>query len=160
VELTLHLNGEWRRATIDPRMLLVEALRDAFGVASPKVGCLAGDCGACTVRVDGTVVKSCLRLAVACDGAYVRTLEGLAAGTELSVLQQAFWDEHAFQCGFCLSGMLLVAEELLEQVPDPTDEEIREAISANLCRCTGYDAIVAAVRAAARGDGRGGMIPG
>ena len=154
MELTLELNGRTRRERIDPRMLLVEALRDAFGTTGPKMGCLTGDCGACTVRLDGAVVKSCLRLAVACDGAEVCTLEGLADEGELTALQQAFWDEHAFQCGYCLSGMLFAAQELLERVPEPSDAEIREAISANLCRCTGYDPIVRAVRSVASASSR------
>jgi carbon-monoxide dehydrogenase small subunit len=149
VELRIELNGSRREAPIDGRMLLVEALREAFGATGPKIGCATGDCGACTVRMDGEVVKSCLRLAVACDGAEIRTIEGLADGGELSPLQQAFWDEHGFQCGYCLSGMLFAAEELLEREPSPTDAQIREAISANLCRCTGYDPIVRAVRRAA-----------
>jgi carbon-monoxide dehydrogenase small subunit len=151
MELRLELNGAPRTAEIDPRMLLVEALRDAFGATGPKTGCLTGDCGACTVRLDGEVVKSCLRLAVACDGAAVRTLEGIAGDGELTALQQAFWDEHAFQCGFCLSGMLFAAEELLAREPDPSDAQIRDALSGNLCRCTGYDPIVRAVRRAAAG---------
>jgi carbon-monoxide dehydrogenase small subunit len=150
MRLSLTLNGEPRAAEVDPRMLLVDALRDAFGAHGPKTGCLTGDCGACTVRVDGVITKSCLRLAVAADGAEVRTLEGLAGPDGLTPLQEAFWDEHAFQCGFCLSGMLFAAEDLLERTPSPSDEEIREAIGGNLCRCTGYDTIVAAVRSAAR----------
>jgi carbon-monoxide dehydrogenase small subunit len=129
--------------------VLVEALREAFGVHGPKTGCLTGDCGACTVRVDGTIVKSCLVLAVAADGAQVQTIEGLAENGELTPLQLAFWEHHAFQCGFCLSGMLFAAGDLLERTPSPTDDEIRDALSANLCRCTGYDAIVAAVRSVA-----------
>lgn len=145
-DLTLTINGEERTCRIDPRMLLVDAIRDAFGITGPKVGCLTGDCGACTVRMDGTVVKSCLRLAVASDGAEITTLEGLAdADGAPTPLQQAFWDHHAFQCGFCLSGMLFCAEELLARVPHPSETEIREAISGNLCRCTGYDAIVTAI---------------
>ncbi|MEA2180655.1 MAG: aerobic carbon-monoxide dehydrogenase small subunit [Solirubrobacteraceae bacterium] len=147
--MELTLNGERRSADVDPRMLLVEALRDAFGAHGPKIGCLTGDCGACTVRMDGTIVKSCLKLAVAADGSEVQTLEGMAGEDGLTALQQAFWDGHAFQCGYCLSGMLFAAEDLLERVAAPTDEEIREAISGNLCRCTGYDAIVAAVRSVA-----------
>jgi len=150
MELSLTIDGERRTAEVDPRMLLVEALRDAFGARGPKTGCLTGDCGACTVRVDGTIVKSCLKLAVAADGADVRTIAGLAGEDGLTPLQQAFWDEHAFQCGYCLSGMLFAAEDLLERTPSPTDAEIREALGGNLCRCTGYDTIVAAVRSVAR----------
>jgi aerobic-type carbon monoxide dehydrogenase small subunit (CoxS/CutS family) len=145
--LELEINGERRTAEVDPRMLLVDALRDAFGVTGPKIGCLTGDCGACTIRLDGRVAKSCLTLALAADGASIRTLEGIAGPDgALTELQQAFWDEHAFQCGYCLSGMLFSAEDLLERTPSPSDVEIREALSGNLCRCTGYDAIVAAVR--------------
>jgi aerobic-type carbon monoxide dehydrogenase small subunit (CoxS/CutS family) len=147
--MELRLNGEQRAADVDPRMLLVEALRDAFGAHGPKIGCLTGDCGACTVRVDGAIVKSCLKLAVAAEGADVETLEGLADDGGLSALQQAFWDSHAFQCGYCLSGMLFAAGDLLERVESPTDAEIREAISGNLCRCTGYDPIVEAIRSVA-----------
>jgi aerobic-type carbon monoxide dehydrogenase small subunit (CoxS/CutS family) len=147
--MELRLNGEQRSADVDPRMLLVEALRDAFGAHGPKIGCLTGDCGACTVRVDGAIVKSCLKLAVAAEGADVETLEGLAGEGGLSALQQAFWDSHAFQCGYCLSGMLFAAGDLLERVESPIDAEIREAISGNLCRCTGYDPIVDAIRSVA-----------
>jgi aerobic-type carbon monoxide dehydrogenase small subunit (CoxS/CutS family) len=147
--MELTLNGEGREADVDPRMLLVEALRDAFGARGPKIGCLTGDCGACTVRVDGRIVKSCLQMAVAHDGADVQTLEGLSEDGALSELQEAFWDAHAFQCGYCLSGMLFAAGDLLERTPSPTDDEIREAISGNLCRCTGYDPIVAAIRSVA-----------
>jgi aerobic-type carbon monoxide dehydrogenase small subunit (CoxS/CutS family) len=150
IELTLTLNGEERTAGVDPRMLLVEALRESFATTGPKVGCATGDCGACTVSVDGAIVKSCLVLAAGAQGADVTTIEGLAGPDGLSDLQQAFWDEYGFQCGFCLSGMLFAARDLLDRVPDPTDDEIRTAISGNLCRCTGYDKIVAAVRSAAR----------
>jgi aerobic-type carbon monoxide dehydrogenase small subunit (CoxS/CutS family) len=146
----LIVNGEARSEAVDPRALLVEALRDAFGVRGPKIGCLTGDCGACTVRVDGRITKSCLSLAVAHEGADVQTLEGLAQDGVLSELQEAFWDAHAFQCGFCLSGMLFAAGDLLERIPSPSDAEIRDAISGNLCRCTGYDPIVAAIRSVSR----------
>jgi carbon-monoxide dehydrogenase small subunit len=149
VRLTLTLNGEQRSSEVDERMLLVDALRDAFGTTGPKIGCLTGDCGACTVRLDGRIVKSCLKLACAADGAEIETIEGLAGGGELTRLQQTFWDSYAFQCGFCLSGMLFAADDLLARNPEPSEEEIREAISGNLCRCTGYDTIVAAIREAA-----------
>lgn len=147
MRLGLTINGEARSEEIDPRMLLVDALRDAFGITGPKIGCLTGDCGACTVKLDGRIAKSCLRLAVACDGSEVQTLEGLASDGQLSALQQSFWDHNGFQCGFCLSGMLFAAEDLLARSPRPSEDEIREAISGNLCRCTGYDGIVAAIQA-------------
>jgi aerobic-type carbon monoxide dehydrogenase small subunit (CoxS/CutS family) len=147
--LTLTINGAQRTAEIDTRLLLVEALRECFGTRGPKVGCATGDCGACTVSVDGQITKSCLRLAVSAEGCEVLTLEGLAGPDGLSPLQEAFWDQHGFQCGFCLSGMLFAARELLERNPAPSDTEIRAAISGNLCRCTGYEGIVASVRSAA-----------
>ncbi len=149
VHLTLTVNGERRTAAVDGRALLLDALRDGFAVTGPKSGCLTGDCGACTVRVDGVIAKSCLRLAVAEQGAQVQTLEGLGAEGALTPLQSAFWENNAFQCGYCLSGMLFAAEDLLERLPSPTEGEIREAISGNLCRCTGYDAIVDAIAACA-----------
>ena len=147
--LRVTVNGEEREAAIDGRMLLVEALRDALGLKGTHIGCLTGDCGACTVELDGRVVKSCLLLAVQAEGADVVTIEGIARDGELTPLQQAFWDEYGFQCGYCLPGMLFCAQELLDQNPDPTDQEIRDAIDGNLCRCTGYEFIVRAVRAAA-----------
>jgi aerobic-type carbon monoxide dehydrogenase small subunit (CoxS/CutS family) len=149
VPLTLTIDGVPRTEAVDRRSLLVEALRDDFGATAPKTGCATGDCGACTCRVDGAVVKTCLQLAVAAQGSDITTIRGLAPRGELGPVQQAFWDEQAFQCGFCLSGMVLAAEDLLSRNPEPTDEEIRWAISGNLCRCTGYETIVAAVRTAA-----------
>jgi aerobic-type carbon monoxide dehydrogenase small subunit (CoxS/CutS family) len=145
-DLSLTINGEPRTATVDPRQTLVEALREAFGVLGPKIGCATGDCGACTVEIDGRIVKSCLELAVASDGCEITTIEGLADNGELTPLQEAFWNENAFQCGYCLSGMLFAARDLLQRNPNPTDDEIRTAIGGNLCRCTGYESIVAAVR--------------
>jgi aerobic-type carbon monoxide dehydrogenase small subunit (CoxS/CutS family) len=149
VDLTLTVNGAQRTAAVDPRSLLLDALRDDFGTTGPKSGCLTGDCGACTVRVDGVIAKSCLRLAVAEEGAAVQTLEGMATEGRLTPLQQAFWDRNAFQCGYCLSGMLFAAEDLLARNAAPTEAQIREAISGNLCRCTGYDAIVDAIASCA-----------
>jgi aerobic-type carbon monoxide dehydrogenase small subunit (CoxS/CutS family) len=152
--LALTIDGCARGAAVDPRMLLVEALRDVFDAKSPKTGCLTGDCGACTVLLDGCPVKSCLELAVAAEGADVRTTEGLAADGQLTALQQAFCDGYAVQCGFCLAGMLLVSQDLLTHTPHPTEEQVRVALRGNLCRCTGYDSIVDAVLAAA-GAGAG-----
>ncbi|HEX3803512.1 MAG TPA: (2Fe-2S)-binding protein [Solirubrobacteraceae bacterium] len=146
MRLTMTINGAERTAEVDVRMLLVDALRDVLGVTGPKIGCLSGDCGACTISLNGQIVKSCMRLAVSVDGADIRTLEGLAEDGQLSALQQAFWDNLSFQCGYCLSGMLFAAEDLLNRDQSPSEAEIRSAISGNLCRCTGYQAIVDAIK--------------
>jgi aerobic-type carbon monoxide dehydrogenase small subunit (CoxS/CutS family) len=151
LRLEIELNGEPRSAEIGPGSVLVDVLRNELGATGTKVGCMTGDCGACTVRIDGTIAKSCLRLAAACEGTSIQTIECLAPDGKLSALQQAFWDRFAFQCGFCLAGMLFAADDLLGRNPRPSEREIREAISGNLCRCTGYDAIVAAVSDAAHG---------
>ena len=148
-DITLTVNGTQREVDVDVRMLLVEALREKVGLTGPRIGCRTGDCGACTVRLDGATRKACLVLAVAADGAEISTIEGLADGEELHPLQRAFCNEHAFQCGFCLSGMLLASQELLEAVPDPSDDQIAVALRGNLCRCTGYHNIIRAVRRAA-----------
>jgi carbon-monoxide dehydrogenase small subunit len=145
VELTLTANGEKRTAEVDPRSLLIEAVRDGFGLTGSHVGCLTGDCGACTMEVNGKIVKSCLELAVSAQGADVVTIEGLAEQGTLSRVQQAFWDEYGFQCGYCLPGMLFAARDLLARNPSPDEHEIRYAINGNLCRCTGYHRIVKAV---------------
>jgi carbon-monoxide dehydrogenase small subunit len=150
-EVVITLNGVHRAAAVDRRKLLVEALREDFETTGPKVGCATGDCGACTVLVDGDIKKSCLELAVAANGSVITTLEGISAG-KLTPLQEAFWNEYAFQCGFCLSGMLFAAQDLLNRITNPSETEIRGAISGNLCRCTGYDTIVNAVRRAAQGS--------
>ncbi|MEV7970949.1 (2Fe-2S)-binding protein [Sphaerisporangium sp. NPDC088356] len=147
--MSVVLNGERRCAPVDRRMVLVEALREGFGVTGPKVGCMTGDCGACTVKVDGKVVKSCMELAQAADGSEITTIEGMGEDGRLSLVQQAFCDHYGFQCGYCLSGMLFAAEDLLDGDDDPTDDEIRYAIQGNLCRCTGYQNIVRAIRGAA-----------
>lgn len=159
-EVRLSVNGVQRRVDVDVRQLLVEALRDTLGQLGPKIGCRTGDCGACTVRIDGQARKSCLILAVAADGTEITTLDGLATGDDLHPLQEAFCTEYAFQCGFCVSGMLFAAQELLESTPDPTNDQIKVALRGNLCRCTGYQNIVRAVRRAADhyGDGHDQLL--
>ncbi|MGH7334927.1 MAG: (2Fe-2S)-binding protein [Candidatus Rokuibacteriota bacterium] len=150
--ITLHVNGRVYTGTVEARMTLADFLRDGLGLTGTHVGCEHGVCGACTVLDDGQPVRSCLLLAVQLDGAHLTTVEGLADGDRLHPIQQAFWDHHGLQCGFCTPGILLTAKAFLEEHPHPTDEEIREAISGNLCRCTGYQFIVEAIRAAADGE--------
>jgi carbon-monoxide dehydrogenase small subunit len=147
--ITVTVNGEAREADVEPRLLLVHLLRDTFGLTGTHVGCDTSNCGACTVHVDGRSAKSCTMLAVQADGAEVTTIEGLATGADLHPLQQAFWDQHGLQCGFCTPGMIMQSAWLLEQNPKPSEEEIREGISGNLCRCTGYVNIVKAIQQAA-----------
>jgi carbon-monoxide dehydrogenase small subunit len=129
---------------------LLDWLRDDLRLTGTHMGCMTGHCGACTVMVDGKVAKSCITLAATVQRKQITTLEGLKQSGMLSPVQQAFWDEAGFQCGFCAPGMLLTATELLNEIPNPTDDQIRSAIAGNLCRCTGYQSIVRAVRAAAR----------
>jgi carbon-monoxide dehydrogenase small subunit len=147
--IRLHVNGRPYEGTVEPRTSLADFLRDGLDLTGTHVGCEHGVCGACTVLLDGEPVRSCLVLAVQMDGAQLTTVEGLADGDRLSPLQQAFWDHHGLQCGFCTPGILLTATALLRENPRPTDAEIREAIAGNLCRCTGYHFIVEAIRAAA-----------
>jgi carbon-monoxide dehydrogenase small subunit len=147
--ITVTVNGEAREADVEPRLLLVHLLRDMFGLTGTHVGCDTSHCGACTVHLDGRSAKSCTLLAVQADGAEVTTIEGLSSGADLHPLQQAFWDQHGLQCGFCTPGMIMQSAWLLEQNPDPTEAEIREGISGNLCRCTGYVNIVKAIQQAA-----------
>ena len=146
----VRVNGEPREASVEVRTTLADFLRDALDLTGTHVGCEHGVCGACTVLLDGQPVRSCLMLAVQAEGAAITTVEGLADGEKLHPLQQAFWDHHGLQCGFCTPGFLLTAKAFLEENPRPSDEEIREAISGNLCRCTGYHFIVEAIRSAAR----------
>jgi carbon-monoxide dehydrogenase small subunit len=148
--IRLQVNGQPYEGTVEPRTSLVDFLRDALDLTGTHVGCEHGVCGACTVLLDGQPVRGCLLLAIQMDGARITTVEGLAEGERLDPLQQAFWDHHGLQCGFCTPGILLTAKALLEENPQPTDQEIREAIAGNLCRCTGYHFIVEAIRAAAR----------
>lgn len=147
--ITVTVNGQRREADVEPRLLLVHLLRDVLGLTGTHVGCDTSHCGACTVHVNGRSAKSCTMLAVQADGAEIRTIEGLADGANLHPLQQAFWDQHGLQCGFCTPGMIMQAAWLLEENPDPTEEEIRHGIAGNLCRCTGYVNIVKAIQQAA-----------
>ncbi|HYM82607.1 MAG TPA: (2Fe-2S)-binding protein [Candidatus Dormibacteraeota bacterium] len=147
--VTVTVNGESRQADVEPRLLLVHLLRDEFGLTGTHVGCDTSHCGACTVLVDGTSMKSCTMLAVQAEGRSITTIEGLATDGKLHPLQQAFWDNHGLQCGFCTPGMIMEASWLLAENPSPSEAEIREGISGNLCRCTGYVNIVKAVQQAA-----------
>ncbi len=143
--VTLTLNGQKRAAEIEPRLLLAHLLRSGFKLTGTHTGCDTTNCGACTVLFDGQPVKSCTMLAVQADGHEVMTVEGLATSSELHPVQEAFKEEHGLQCGFCTPGMMLTAKALLDQNPDPTEDDVRWALSGNLCRCTGYQNIVKAV---------------
>jgi aerobic carbon-monoxide dehydrogenase small subunit len=147
--ISVTVNGRAREATVPARLLLSDCLRHTLSLPGTHVGCEHGVCGACTVVMDGRAVRSCLTFAVQADGCHITTIEGLAKGEQLHPIQEAFWEEHGLQCGFCTPGMLMAAHELLSHNLDPTDDDIREAISGNLCRCTGYTYIVNAIRTAA-----------
>ncbi|MCU0974210.1 MAG: (2Fe-2S)-binding protein [Burkholderiales bacterium] len=148
VIVKLKVNGKSYTRAVEPRMLLSDFLREELELKGTHVGCEHGVCGTCTVLVDGETARSCLVFAAQVDGAEVRTIESLAVNGRMNALQEAFWEKHGLQCGFCTPGMLMSATELLEKNPDPSLEEIREAVSANLCRCTGYYNIVEAVQTA------------
>jgi carbon-monoxide dehydrogenase small subunit len=147
--ITVDVNGRQRRGEVEPRRSLADFLREDLDLTGTHVGCEHGVCGACTVLLDGEPVRSCLMLAVQADGRRVTTVEGLARDGELHPLQQAFWDKHGLQCGYCTPGILLTAAAFLRENPAPSREEIREMLSGNLCRCTGYHFVVEAVEAAA-----------
>ena len=147
--IQLTVNGTTRDLDVEPRRLLVQALREDLDLTGTHVGCDTNQCGACTVHVDGRAVKSCTMLAVQADGASITTIEGMAPDDGLHPLQTAFWEKHGLQCGFCTPGMIMAAADLLAHNADPTDDEIRHAIDGNICRCTGYQNIVVAIRAAA-----------
>ncbi len=149
-QISVTINGESVATAVDERMLLVHFLREARGLTGTHIGCDTGHCGACTVDLDGQSVKSCMVLAVQADGGEVLTVEGLAKGGELHPVQEGFMKEHGLQCGFCTPGMLVRTHRLLTDNPNPTDEDIRWGISGNLCRCTGYQNIVKAIRNAAQ----------
>ena len=147
--ITLNVNGAARTVEVEPRALLVYVLRDELDLTGTHIGCDTSQCGACTVLIDGRAVKSCTVLAVQAAGAEITTIEGLSGDDGLHPLQQAFWDKHGLQCGFCTPGFIMTAVDLLSQNPEPSEVEIRHAIEGNLCRCTGYQNIVAAIQAAA-----------
>jgi carbon-monoxide dehydrogenase small subunit len=150
IEISLTVNGERIDAAVEPRKTLVDFLRDDLGLTGSHIGCEHGVCGACTVRLGGTIVRGCLTLAVQCDGAAVETIEGVSDSGEIADLQEAFQRRNALQCGYCTPAMLLTAAELLKSGEVPPREQIREYLSGNYCRCTGYQAIVDAVEAVAR----------
>ena len=158
VHISMAVNGAQRELDVEPRRLLVQALREDLDLTGTHVGCDTSQCGACTVHVDGHAVKSCTMLAVQADGATVTTIEGMATAEALHPLQTAFWEQHGLQCGFCTPGMIMTAADLLARNPDPSDDEIRHAIEGNICRCTGYQNIVAAIKAAAAAN-RGAPAP-
>jgi carbon-monoxide dehydrogenase small subunit len=146
--VTITVNGVPRTAEVEPRTLLVHLLREHLNLTGTHVGCDTSNCGACTIWLDGEAVKSCTVLAVQADGQEVTTIEGISENGDLHPMQQAFHENHALQCGYCTPGMVMTAIKLLEANPEPSDEEIRHGLEGNLCRCTGYENIVAAVRAA------------
>jgi aerobic carbon-monoxide dehydrogenase small subunit len=144
--VSITVNGVKQTHEVEPRTLLVHHIREGLGLTGTNIGCDTSQCGACTVIMDGVAVKSCTVLALQADGSSVTTIEGLAQDGKLHPMQQAFWDKHGLQCGFCTPGMILTAVDLLKNNPNPTDEQIRHGLEGNLCRCTGYQNIVAAVK--------------
>jgi carbon-monoxide dehydrogenase small subunit len=152
-QVAITVNGKVRKAPVEPRTLLVHFLREHLNLTGTHVGCDTSQCGACTVLIDGRSVKSCTVFAVQADGAAVTTIEGLAADGQLHPLQQAFWEEHGLQCGYCTPGMIMSAANLLQHNPAPSEQQIRDGIAGNFCRCTGYQHIVNAIQSAA-GQGK------
>lgn len=150
MNVSMVVNGQQAEDDVEPRLLLVHYLRDVVGLTGTNIGCDTSSCGACTIHLNGQSVKSCTVLAVQADGAEITTIEGLADGAVMAPMQQAFQDEHGLQCGYCTPGMVMAATSLLEENPDPTEDEVREGLEGNLCRCTGYHNIVRAVLAAAK----------
>jgi aerobic carbon-monoxide dehydrogenase small subunit len=149
VPITVTVNGQLHAGDVEPRQLLVHFLRDTLGLTGTHVGCDTSNCGACTVHLDGDAVKSCTVLAVQTDGAEVTTIEGMGSEGDLHPMQEAFWANHGLQCGYCTPGMIMAGADLIAKNPSPTEEEVREALAGNLCRCTGYHNIVKAVMSAA-----------
>ncbi|HEX5149504.1 MAG TPA: (2Fe-2S)-binding protein [Candidatus Limnocylindrales bacterium] len=157
--VSLVVNGVPREVDVEPRRLLVQLIREDLDLTGTHIGCDTSQCGTCTVHVDGKAVKSCTMLAVQADGAQVTTIEGMASAEGLHPLQAAFWEHHGLQCGFCTPGMIMAAADLLGRTTDPSDDEIRHAIEGNFCRCTGYQNIVTAIRAAAAAMRTGTAVP-
>ena len=154
MQVNITVNGEKRSADVEPRLLLVHFLREVVGLTGTNVGCDTSSCGACTVHLNGEAVKSCTVLAVQADGMDITTIEGLApSADELHPMQQAFYENHGLQCGFCTPGMVMAATSLLKEIPNPTEQQVREGIEGNLCRCTGYHNIVQAILAASKTAG-------
>ena len=149
VPITVTVNGQLHAGDVEPRQLLVHFLRDTLGLTGTHVGCDTSNCGACTVHLDGDAVKSCTVLTVQADGAEVTTIEGMGSEGDLHPMQEAFWANHGLQCGYCTPGMIMAGADLIAKNPSPTEEEVREALAGNLCRCTGYHNIVKAVLSAA-----------
>jgi carbon-monoxide dehydrogenase small subunit len=149
-KISLQINGKTYSHEVEPRLLLIHYLREVAGLTGPHIGCETSICGACTVAIDGKAVKSCTMFAVQADGRQIVTIEGIGAAGDLHPVQEAFWNHHGLQCGFCTPGMIMASRQLLERNPNPSDEEIRHGLEGNLCRCTGYQHIVEAVKAAAK----------
>jgi carbon-monoxide dehydrogenase small subunit len=150
VSINVKVNGETHQGSVEGNQLLVYYIRECLGLTGTHIGCDTSSCGACTVLVNGKAIKSCTMLAAQADGTDITTIEGLAEGNGLHPIQDAFWEEHGLQCGFCTPGMIITAVDLLDRNPDPSEHEIREALEGNLCRCTGYQNIVKAVKSAAQ----------
>jgi aerobic carbon-monoxide dehydrogenase small subunit len=149
VPITVTVNGQLHAGEVEPRQLLVHFLRDTLGLTGTHVGCDTSNCGACTVHLDGDAVKSCTVLTVQADGSEVTTIEGMGSEGNLHPMQEAFWEHHGLQCGYCTPGMIMAGADLIAKNPSPSEEEVREALAGNLCRCTGYHNIVKAVMSAA-----------
>jgi aerobic carbon-monoxide dehydrogenase small subunit len=150
MQISVTINGKTYQDDVEPRLLLIHYLRDVAGLTGPHIGCETSICGACTIMLDGKAVKSCTMFAVQANGRNLLTIEGLGSDGKLDPVQEAFWNEHGLQCGFCTPGMIIAAKQLLADNPDPTEPEIRHGLEGNLCRCTGYQHIVNAVKSAAK----------
>jgi aerobic carbon-monoxide dehydrogenase small subunit len=154
MNISLTINEKNYAHDVEPRLLLIHYLRETVGLTGPHIGCETSLCGACTIELNGKAVKSCTMFAVQADGAKLVTIEGLATDGKLHAMQEAFWNQHGAQCGFCTPGMIMTSKQILDRNPDPSEQEIRHGLEGNICRCTGYQHIVNAVKAAAAGAGK------